>query len=220
MRSVPSKRDRPDDSAAVCARAGVRRRARDRPGRSGGLVDAEAELGQQAGIVTAASAAVSGHAATARRARDAARRPRRRAGGGARHRPDAPSAVVYANTAAVELAGNVRPAGGRRHLGAAAGLTDLAGAPLASSSGPLSTVAQGRPVTGEAVRLSPGTQHRAPARRRGPGRRRPAALGHRLPAVAGRQRRAARARRLPAARPAGPGRTTPTPTCRRCASGR
>ena len=45
--------------------------------------------------------------------------------------------------------------------GAAAGLTDLAGGPLASSSGPLSTVAQGRPVTGEAVRLSPG---RAPSR--------------------------------------------------------
>jgi PAS domain S-box-containing protein len=41
--------------------------------------------------------------------------------------------------------------------GAAVGLTDLSGAPLASSSGPLSTVAQGRPVTGEAVRLAPRT---------------------------------------------------------------
>src|SRR4051794_41828338 len=40
--------------------------------------------------------------------------------------------------------------------GSAAGLTDLSGAPLASTTGPLSTVAQGKPVTGEAVRLSPG----------------------------------------------------------------
>lgn len=66
------------------------------------------------------------------------------------------SAVTYANTAAVELAGNVALPVDVDTWGAAAGLTDLGGAPLASSSGPLSTVAQGRPVTGEAVRLAPG----------------------------------------------------------------
>jgi PAS domain S-box-containing protein len=66
------------------------------------------------------------------------------------------SAVTYANTAAVELAGNVTLPIDIDTWGAAAGLTDLAGGPLASSSGPLSIVAQGRPVTGEAVRLSPG----------------------------------------------------------------
>jgi PAS domain S-box-containing protein len=66
------------------------------------------------------------------------------------------SAVTYANTAAVELAGNVALPVDVDTWGAAAGLTDLAGQPLASSSGPLSTVAQGRPVAGEAVRLSPG----------------------------------------------------------------
>ena len=65
--------------------------------------------------------------------------------------------VVYANTAAVELAGNVRLPVDVDTWGAAAGLTDLSGGPLASSSGPLSAVAQGRPVTGEAVRLAPGT---------------------------------------------------------------
>src|SRR6478609_2184553 len=109
----------------------------------------------QAGIVTAASAAVSGHS------------------GGSAHGTlpgvlaDVPvavlvidqrtSSVVYANVAAVELAGNVRLPVDVDSWGGAAGLTDLAGHPLASSSGPLSTVAQGRPVTGEAVRLSPGT---------------------------------------------------------------
>src|SRR6185437_11852907 len=67
------------------------------------------------------------------------------------------SSVVYANLAAVEMAGNVRLPIDVDTWGAAAGLTDLGGNPLASSSGPLSTVAQGRPVTGEAVRLSPGT---------------------------------------------------------------
>jgi PAS domain S-box-containing protein len=66
------------------------------------------------------------------------------------------SSVTYANTAAVELAGNVGLPVDVDTWGAAAGLTDLAGHALASSSGPLSTVAQGRPVTGEAVRLSPG----------------------------------------------------------------
>src|SRR4051794_10801779 len=66
------------------------------------------------------------------------------------------SAVTYANTAAVELAGNVALPVDVDRWGAAAGLTDLTGEPLASTSGPLSTVAQGRPVTGEVVRLSPG----------------------------------------------------------------
>ncbi len=66
------------------------------------------------------------------------------------------SAVTYANTAAVELAGTVALPVDIDRWGAAAGLTDLDGAPLASSRGPLSTIAQGRPVTGEAVRLSPG----------------------------------------------------------------
>ena len=117
--------------------------------------DADRELGQQAGIVTAASAAVSGN------------------GGSNGHATlpgvlaDVPvavlvidqttSSVIYANTAAVELAGNVRLPVDADTWGAAAGLTDLSGAPLASSSGPLSTVAQGRPVTGEAVCLSPAT---------------------------------------------------------------
>jgi PAS domain S-box-containing protein len=63
--------------------------------------------------------------------------------------------VTYANTAAIELAGNVRLPVSVDTWGASAGLTDLNGAPLASTSGPLSLVAGGRPVTGEAVRLSP-----------------------------------------------------------------
>ncbi|WP_245784908.1 GAF domain-containing SpoIIE family protein phosphatase [Geodermatophilus amargosae] len=65
-------------------------------------------------------------------------------------------AVTYANTAAVEMAGNVRLPVDVDTWGASAGLTDLGGAPLARTSGPLSLVAQGLPVTGEAVRLSPG----------------------------------------------------------------
>ena len=67
------------------------------------------------------------------------------------------STVVYANTAAVELAGNVGLPVDIDTWGAAAGLTDLGGGPLASSVGPLSAVAQGRPVAGEAVRMAPGT---------------------------------------------------------------
>ncbi|MCV2491835.1 SpoIIE family protein phosphatase [Geodermatophilus sp. YIM 151500] len=117
--------------------------------------DTERDLGRQAGIVTAASAAVSeqeerGNAASAL--------PGVLAG--------VPVAVLvidqkagsvtYANAAAVELAGNVRLPVDVDRWGAAAGLTDLNGHPLASTSGPLSMVAQGRPVTGEAVRLSPG----------------------------------------------------------------
>ena len=66
------------------------------------------------------------------------------------------SEVMYANVAAVELAGNVQLPVHVDTWGAAAGLTDLAGEPLASTTGPLSLVAQGRPLTGEAVRMSPG----------------------------------------------------------------
>jgi PAS domain S-box-containing protein len=151
---VPPERDRPDapfapsraleTAADLVAGGGIATATRE----------ADRELGKQAGIVTAASAAVSGH------------------GGSSAHSTlpgvlaDVPvavlvidqttSSVIYANTAAVELAGNVGLPVDADAWGAAAGLTDLSGAPLASSSGPLSTVAQGRPVTGEAVRLSPG----------------------------------------------------------------
>ncbi|MET0765701.1 MAG: SpoIIE family protein phosphatase [Blastococcus sp.] len=133
------------------------------PTHAPGPANTEGELGQQAGIVTAASAAVAG-----------------RPGEGHANLPgvlaDVPvavlvidqtsSSVVYANTAAVELAGNVSLPIDVDNWGAAAGLTDLSGGPLASSRGPLSTVAQGRPVAGEAVRLAPGTsteQRRADA---------------------------------------------------------
>ncbi len=69
--------------------------------------------------------------------------------------------VTFANAAAVELAGQVRLPVPVDAWGAAAGLTDLAGQPLATTSGPLSLVAQGRPVTGEAVRLVPGRSSEA-----------------------------------------------------------
>ncbi|UOY00613.1 SpoIIE family protein phosphatase [Blastococcus sp. PRF04-17] len=119
------------------------------------MLEGKADLGRQAGIVTAATAVVSGN-------------------GGHEATPgalpavlaDVPvavlvidrnaSTVVYANTAAVELAGNVGLPVDVDTWGASAGLTDLSGDPLASTSGPLSAVAQGRPVTGEAVRLAPG----------------------------------------------------------------
>ena len=68
---------------------------------------------------------------------------------------EAAGTVTYANTAAIELAGNVRLPVPIDTWGASAGLTDLNNAPLASSSSPLSLVAEGRPVAGEAVRLSP-----------------------------------------------------------------
>ena len=74
-------------------------------------------------------------------------------------------AVTYANTAAVELAGNVRLPVDIDTWGASVGLTDLGGRPLASTSGPLSLVAQGLPVTGEAVRMTPGQGHRDGGRR-------------------------------------------------------
>jgi PAS domain S-box-containing protein len=126
---------------------------RDRPGSP---PTSDAGLGRQAGIVTAASAAVSASEGPA---------------GGGTNLPavlaDVPvavlvidrlnSSVVYANTAAVELAGNVHLPVDVDTWGASAGLTDVSGEPLATTSGPLSTVAQGRPITGEAVRLAPGT---------------------------------------------------------------
>jgi PAS domain S-box-containing protein len=117
-------------------------------------VETDGEMGRQAGIVTAASAAVSGQPGEAQ-----ASLP-----GVLANVPVAVlvidqtvSSVIYANTAAVELAGNVGLPIDVDRWGAAAGLTDLSGGPLARSSGPLSTIAQGRPVTGEAVRLAPGT---------------------------------------------------------------
>jgi PAS domain S-box-containing protein len=153
MMVVPSERDRRSSSPAAL-----------RPLKSvssPALVDAESELGQQAGIVTAANAAFAGDGG----------RP-----GGQATLPavlaDVPVAVlvidratdtvVYANTAAVELAGNVALPVDVDAWGAAAGLTDLGGGALASSSGPLSAVAQGRPVTGEAVRLATGRSAERP----------------------------------------------------------
>jgi PAS domain S-box-containing protein len=146
---VPSERDRPHTlpapSRALEAAGAVAAATRD----------GDRELGQQAGIVTAASAAVSRHSGQSAHAT---------LPGVLADVPVAvlvidqkSSSVIYANSAAVELAGNVGLPVDADAWGAAAGLTDLSGGPLASSSGPLSTVAQGRPITGEAVRLSPGT---------------------------------------------------------------
>ncbi|MGY1690079.1 SpoIIE family protein phosphatase [Geodermatophilus sp. SYSU D01105] len=64
-------------------------------------------------------------------------------------------AVIYANTKAVEMAGNVSLPVDVDTWGGSAGLTDLGGRPLASTTGPLSLVAQGQPVNGEAIRLTP-----------------------------------------------------------------
>ncbi|MGY1744695.1 SpoIIE family protein phosphatase [Blastococcus sp. SYSU D00695] len=115
-------------------------------------VTVDGQAGSQAGLVATASAVVSGP----------------HTGGAALPGvlADAPVAVLvidrrqgtvtFANSAAVQLAGNVHLPVAVDTWGAAAGLTDLGGSPLASTSGPLSLVAQGLPVTGEAVRLSPG----------------------------------------------------------------
>jgi len=62
--------------------------------------------------------------------------------------------VTYANAAANELAGNIGLPVAVDTWGASVGLTDLGGSPLASTASPLSLVAAGRPVAGEAVRLS------------------------------------------------------------------
>src|SRR3954447_25348651 len=153
---VPSERDRPGTPTAPAPVLGTVPELVVGALGSGAPPDAAPGFGQQAGIVTAASAAVSEHAGAA---------------GAHASLPgvlaDVPvavlvidqkaSSVVYPNSAAVQLAGNVSLPVDVDTWGAAVGLTDLSGAPLASSSGPLSTVAQGRPVTGEAVRLAPRT---------------------------------------------------------------
>src|SRR3954454_16460605 len=125
-------------------------------GGSSAGVEPGRDLGRQPGIVTAANAVVSEHAQDS---------------GAHAALPgvlaDVPVAVLvidqkagtvtYANTAAVELAGNVALPVDIDTWGASAGLTDLAGEPLARTSSPLSLVAQGRPGTGEAVRRAPAT---------------------------------------------------------------
>lgn len=63
--------------------------------------------------------------------------------------------VTFANRAAIELAGDVGLPIGVDAWGAAAGLTDLSGRPLAGTDAPLSRVAGGHPVAGEPVRLQP-----------------------------------------------------------------
>src|SRR4051794_39921773 len=137
-------------------------------------------LDRQAGIVTAASAVVSEHAEDA---------------GAHAALPgvlsDVPvavlvidqkaSAVIYANTAAVELAGNVSLPVDVDTWGAAAGLTDLGGQPLARTSSPLSLLAQGQPVAGEAVRLSPRGRSRPGGGRGGGGPAGQPGWGPRLP---------------------------------------
>ncbi|MGY1602043.1 SpoIIE family protein phosphatase [Geodermatophilus sp. SYSU D00815] len=156
---MPPNRDRgPGPAVPPQTAAGV----------SGAPADAGADLDRQAGIVTAASAVVSEHAQDS---------------GAHAALPgvlaDVPVAVLvidqkagtvtYANTAAVELAGNVTLPVDIDTWGASAGLTDLAGEPLARSSSPLSLVAQGQPVTGEAVRLRPGTSSQPDRARRDDG---------------------------------------------------
>ncbi|HYO36404.1 MAG TPA: SpoIIE family protein phosphatase [Geodermatophilus sp.] len=120
-------------------------------GVAAGVTDGE----HQAGLVTAASALVSGSAG-GRSAYSALPAVLADVPVAVLLIDQGTGAVTYANTAAVEMAGNVRLPVDLDTWGASAGLTDLAGAPLARTSGPLSLVAQGRPVTGEAVRLAPG----------------------------------------------------------------
>ena len=178
----------------------------------------EATLGQQAGIVTAANAAVSGHGdggAHAALPGVLGRRAGRRAG----HRPERrrrSSTRTRGGRAGRQRRGcrSTSTRGAPRP-----GSPTSAAAPLASSSGPLSRSPRaGRsPARRSAVAAA---RARSRARADDAGRRRPAAVGDRLPAVAGRQRPAARARRVPAARRRSSARRTRTPTCRRCASGR
>src|SRR5947209_6940564 len=103
--------------------------------------EADRELDQQAGIVTAANVVVAEHAD----------------GGAYSALPgvlaDVPVAVLvidqragsvtYANRAAVEMAGNIGLPVDIDTWGAAAGITDLGGAPLARTASPLSMVARG-----------------------------------------------------------------------------
>ena len=63
--------------------------------------------------------------------------------------------VTFANGAAMDLAGKVPLPVATDSWGAAAGLTDLDGRPLAGTDAPLSRVAAGQPLAGEPVRLSP-----------------------------------------------------------------
>ncbi len=63
--------------------------------------------------------------------------------------------VTYANGAALDLAGKIALPVGTDAWGAAAGLTDLDGRPLAGTDAPLSRVADGTPLAGEPVRLDP-----------------------------------------------------------------
>ncbi|MCW2584194.1 MAG: hypothetical protein JWQ53_2984 [Klenkia sp.] len=63
--------------------------------------------------------------------------------------------VTFANGAAMDLAGKVSLPVAADSWGAAAGLTDLDGRPLAGTEAPLSRVAAGEPLAGEPVRLSP-----------------------------------------------------------------
>ncbi len=132
---MPAERDRPRDTPPVQTTDGV-------VGREAAVVisAASAVLTARAGTGTA-SAALPGVLAEVPVAvllidRDA-------------------GAVTYANSAAVELAGNVRLPVDIDTWGASIGLTDLSGQPLARTSGPLSLVAKGQPVTGEAVRMAP-----------------------------------------------------------------
>ena len=63
--------------------------------------------------------------------------------------------VTFANGAALDLAGKIALPVGTDAWGAAAGLTDLDGHPLAGTEAPLSRVADGNPLAGEPVRLAP-----------------------------------------------------------------
>ncbi len=132
---MPAERDRPRDTPPVQPTDGVVGREA-----AGVISAASAVLTARAGAGTA-SAALPGVLAEVPVAvllidRDA-------------------GAVTYANSAAVELAGNVRLPVDIDTWGASVGLTDLGGQPLARTSGPLSLVAKGQPVTGEAVRMAP-----------------------------------------------------------------
>jgi PAS domain S-box-containing protein len=116
---------------------------------------AGAEQAQQALLVDAAEAAVSG-TDTANTARAALPSVLGDVPVAVLVIDQADGTVVYANTAAIELAGNVQLPVPVDTWGASAGLTDLTGSPLATTGNPLSRVAQGRPLAGEAVRLAPG----------------------------------------------------------------
>ncbi len=118
--------------------------------------DEQAQQAQQAGIVDAAHVAVSATGRTGRPATSVLPSVLSEVPVAVLVIDRAAGSVVYANTAAVELAGRVQLPLPVDAWGAAAGLTDLGGAPLASTSGPLSQVARGLPVAGEAVLLAPG----------------------------------------------------------------